>query len=273
MSISKKRKQLIPKANNMVTKGSAKQGRDQLPTEFPIFPLKGLLLLPGMWLPLHFFERRYRNMIRDALKAEGYIGIIQPFQQEDGLAVAEEEETGDLAAEDVVITAGVGEGNKRLGLPSTQMPPLYEVGCLGQIAGNEQTADGRYLVVLHGLKRFQLEEEMPTWKGYRRVRANFSAFVQDADELDTELELAPLLEQLKQFADDKQLNLTMEDLEELPPAAVVNGLSMSLPFRAEEKQGLLEAPLVQARLAKLVTLLKMESAAPLLKKRRVVRIN
>ncbi|NIP71952.1 MAG: hypothetical protein GWO16_02480, partial [Gammaproteobacteria bacterium] len=107
--------------------------RNPLPEIVPIFPLTGVLLLPGMFLPLHIFEPRYRNMVADARAADGYIAMVQPVVPRQDNA------------------------------PPPDAPPenpeVYPVGCLGHMERCEQTPDGRYAITLRGISRFRLHEE------------------------------------------------------------------------------------------------------------------
>src|SRR6187200_1507000 len=101
------------------------------PLRLPIFPLPGAILFPRSQLPLHIFEHRYREMVRDVLDGPGRIGMIQPHASED-------------------------EG-----------APLYPVGCVGEIVGVEELDDGRYNIILHGANRFRMIEETNLETAYR----------------------------------------------------------------------------------------------------------
>ena len=121
---------------------------DELPTEFPIFPLSGALLLPHGKLPLNVFERRYLAMIEDALSAGRVIGMIQPDEL-------------------------------RPATPSG--PALYKVGCLGRLSSFSETDDGRVLVTLTGVIRFAVKVELELHRGYRRVRGDLARFRTDLE--------------------------------------------------------------------------------------------
>ena len=115
-------------------------GFDALPAQIPIFPLTGVLLLPRGELPLNIFEPRYLHMAEDALAADRIIGMIQPTEHE-----------------------------------STQAnPPVYRTGCAGRIVAFQETEDGRFLLTLKGLCRFDVEQELPLKRGYRPVLADWS---------------------------------------------------------------------------------------------------
>lgn len=206
---------------------------DVLPETLPVFPLTGALLLPGGRLPLHVFEERYRNMVEDALEGDYAIGIIQPFR---GQPEVQLEVSGDVEADH---------------------PDLYEVGCAGLIERWERLQDGRFILLLRGVRRFRVERELPLEGGYRRVVADYEGFF--VDTLDIEAEVAPdrLMDKLRRFAEVHQVPLELERLGELSGLALLNSIAMALPFAPAEKQALLEAPDVSRRHEMLLTLLDM----------------
>ena len=121
---------------------------EDLPTEFPVFPLHGALLLPHGKLPLNIFEKRYLAMVEDALAGQRIFGMIQPdVRQQDGA-------TG---------------------------PALFGVGCLGRLSSFSETEDGRYLIAVNGVIRFDVVNELGLRRGYRRVVGDFSRFASDMD--------------------------------------------------------------------------------------------
>src|SRR5262245_59168458 len=126
------------------------------PEVLPVFPLTGSLLLPGNFLPLNVFEVRYRNMVADALEGERFIGMIQPLVP--------------------------SPDNWPALFPPTENPELYRVGCAGRIERCEPQADGRYLIVLRGVSRFRVRQELPLVRGYRRVLADYGDFASDPAE-------------------------------------------------------------------------------------------
>jgi Lon protease-like protein len=213
-----------------------------LPTILPIFPLTGSLLLPGNWLPLHIFEPRYRNMVEDAFSGRGpgegekLIGMVQPLAPHEGGGV-------DLSALDPGM--------------EPDLPELYQVGCVGRIEECQEVAEGRYLIALLGVTRFRIAEELPLKRGYRRVRAVYEEFAHDR-ESPQDQDAAPesLIRLLTEFGKLHGLSFDMRRLGKLPCQALVNGLSMALPFEPAEKQALLEAP-NDSRLDVLEALLQM----------------
>ena len=122
-----------------------------LPKEIPIFPLSNFIIFPKTSVPLNIFEPRYINMIDDAMKGNRMIGMIQPksFNQ--------------------------------------KTPDLYKIGCVGKITSFNETEDGRYLIVLAGVSRFKITEELKTQKLYRLCKVDFKDFSYDLEEKDEEI--------------------------------------------------------------------------------------
>lgn len=205
-----------------------------IPNILPIFPLTGALLLPGGRLPLHIFEPRYRNMVEDALAEESYIGMIQPFST-------------------VPVTYHEG------GDPNAELdhPQIYEVGCAGYMEEWKRLPDGRFVILLHGERRFRVREELPLRRGYRRVEADYGEFGTDPEDSEKKIDSAPLLEQLRGFAENQGIQLDWDVVEALTGITLLNSLAMGLPFPPEEKQALLEAPTVEKRVEMLLTLFSM----------------
>jgi len=202
---------------------------DALPSVLPIFPIAGVLLLPGGRLPLNIFEPRYLAMVEDAIAGDHLIGMIQP---RDPLA------GGDRA-------------------------PIYATGCAGKITRFESTDDGRYLIMLAGLCRFRVIDELPsTERGYRRVHADFARFAGDIKPgEEAEIDHARLMRALRACCDDDEDQpLEWRAIEHTSGPSLVISLSMMLPFSPSEKQGLLEARDTTERAQMLVTLMEMMAA-------------
>jgi len=210
------------------------------PPILPVFPLTGVLLLPGTLLPLHIFEERYRNMVRDALAGDRCLGMAQPL-----------EPRGDHRSDP---EAPPGPAND---LPESDRPDLYAIGCAGVIEPVQELADGRYVIFVRGVSRFRIVSELPLKDGYRRVEADYSEFDTDPTSTSEELDTARLLEALQAFGKRRQLEFDLSRLAEMPGVAVLNSLAMALPFAAVEKQALLEATDAPTRQDMLITLLSM----------------
>ena len=198
-----------------------------LPEVIPVFPLDGALLLPGGVLPLRIFEPRYLNMVDDAMAGERVIGMVQTW-------------TG---------------GDRR-------RPKLARVGCVGRITSYSETGDGKYLIALTGVCRFETGEELPRLTPYRQVRAVYAPFADDLIEEDDaeEFERAPFMTLLRRYLDRKGLGVEWEAVASAPGPALVTSLCMALPFEPAEKQALLEAPGPEARLMALEALLEIDAA-------------
>lgn len=203
--------------------------RDNLPTEFAVFPLAGALLLPRGKLPLNIFEPRYLAMTEDALANRRMFAMIQQDPH----------------------------------APATEHGPgLYRVGCLGRLTSFSETDDGRFLIGLTGIQRFSIAEELPRRRGYRRVRADFSGFPADLD-LTPEpsgVEREALLIALKAYFAGQKFDANWDAIRRMPDESLVVTLSMVCPFEPAEKQALLEAPTEAERAATLLALLQMGAA-------------
>lgn len=211
---------------------------NQSPKILPVFPLTGALLLPGGRLPLHIFEERYRNMVEDALAGDQMIGIIQPMRGE----------PTESARDEVVLTGEPSEDED---------PRLYEVGCAGTIERSERMPDGRFIMLLKGIRRFRVRRELPTTRGYRRAEVDYEGFTVDNEDVEAEVSPDPLMDALRDFSELHQVSLELDRLGELSGLALLNSVAMALPFQPAEKQALLEAPDVVHRHEMLLMLLSM----------------
>lgn len=196
-----------------------------LPATLPVFPLPGTLLLPGGRLPLNIFETRYLNMVEDALGAGRLIGMIQP------VVTASEQRVRDADR-------------------------LYDIGCAGRIVDFHETGDGRYTITLEGTARFRIAGEAEMQDGYRRVNADFSAFLgdldEDADEHDVIDDRDGLVTAMSRYFTFKGISANLDTLDETPDGMLVTSLAMSCPLAPGEKQALLECPATRER-ARLLT--------------------
>ncbi|HWG79342.1 MAG TPA: LON peptidase substrate-binding domain-containing protein [Stellaceae bacterium] len=201
----------------------------QLPKTLPIFPLTGVLLLPGGHLPLNIFEPRYLAMTRDALAEARMIGMVQP-------------------------TEGQGDAGD---------PPVYRRGCAGRMTAWSETDDGRYLITLAGVARFDITEELPrNERLYRRVVPDWSPYEGDLAEESAPLAAAErerLLAAIKPFFDRHGITADWKAVEASADERLVTTLAMVCPFASGEKQALLDAKDALER-ARLLTAL-MEMAA------------
>lgn len=200
---------------------------EQLPRTLPIFPLPGAIVLPGNELPLNIFEPRYLNMVNDALSTHRMIGMIQPNP-----------DAGDEAE-------------------------LYRTGCAGRITEYRETVDGRIELVLNGVCRYDVEEVLPTTRGYRLSVPNWSRFTGDyaVEEGKLHAEHEHLVQALKSYFKANGLDTDWSSLQLLPTIKLMNSLSMALPFSEQDKQALLETIEPAERLFTFTALLGSEHQA------------
>ncbi len=196
-------------------------GFEELPRIIPIFPLSGALLLPQGKLPLNIFEPLYLQMTEDAIAAERVIGMIQPENNE-------------------------------------EPPAIFGTGCMGRITSFSETDDGRLLITLSGMCRFNIIEELPLVNGYRRVVADCHRYRNDlSTDHEAEIPRERLLEALRGYLVLKHVDANWEAIEKTDDLNLVTSLAMMCPFEASEKQALLEADAVSDRADIMVTLLEM----------------
>ncbi len=201
---------------------------DQLPETLPVFPLPGAIVMPGTELPLNIFEPRYLNMVSDALSTHRMIGMIQP-------------DPG-----------------------SSDTSALCHTGCAGRITQYRETNDGRIEMVLSGVCRFDLGEELPTTRGYRLIVPEWSRFSDDYTDQEDQLrgEHDRLMRMLKRYFELNGLQADWSMLERLSTVRLINSLSMALPLSEQDKQVLLESVEATQRLRTFTSLLDSGLQAP-----------
>ena len=207
---------------------------EQLPDTLPIFPLSGVMLLPGGKLPLNVFEPRYLAMIFDSLAGPRLIGMVQPMQP------------GGFAGDGMPVEDG--------------KPKVHKVGCAGRIVSFSETEDGRLLLALSGVCRFEIGRELDLAQGgYRRVSSLFAPYRADLDHADelVELDRERLMAALAAFFRSRSLSTDWEAVKQAGDRNLMTSLSMMLPFGPAEKQALLEAADTTARAKLLVAFLEM----------------
>ena len=186
-------------------------------TRLSIFPLTGAILFPGLQLPLHIFEPRYRALVGDSLARDRRIAMIQPQEAKEGA-------------------------------------PLFEVGCVGRIEDVETTEDGRYNIILGGEARFRLLRELEVTTPFRQVEAEL---IDDPDEEALSLgERAGFEAEARKFADMQGYSIDWDSVARLDDTSLINGVSQIAPFDAASKQALLEAPDLRTRCELLVQLME-----------------
>ena len=197
---------------------------DSLPDTLPIFPLAGAIVMPGGELPLNIFETRYLNMVSDVLGNHRMIGMIQPDPNAKGDAV------------------------------------LYQTGCAGRITEYRETNDGRIEMLLTGVCRFDLGQELPTTRGYRLVKPLWSRFSNDYTDHEVMLSSAEdlLMLTLKAYLQYKNLNVDWAMLERLSTSRLLSSMCMALPLSEADKQVLLETSHPAERLNTFIAILDSE---------------
>ena len=198
-----------------------------LPLVIPVFPLDGALLLPHAQLPLQIFEPRYVAMVDDAMAGDRIIGMVQTRQGLD-----------------------------------PERPGLQHIGCAGKITTFSETNDGRYLITLTGLSRFEVRDELSVQTPYRQTRVDFLPYQSDLEPPrgeDDGFDRMKLLSALKGYLERRSLDVDWETAKAAPAEALVNSLAMALPFDPAEKQALLEAPRLNERREALVALMEIDA--------------
>lgn len=185
-----------------------------------IFPLTGAILFPGLQLPLHIFEPRYRALVGDALVRDRRIAMIQPQRPIDGA-------------------------------------PLYTVGCVGRIGEIEAMDDGRYNLILEGQSRFRLVRELDVATAFRQVEGEL--IEDDDDETLTHAQRGGFEREAREFADAQGYSVDWDSVQNLDDISLINGVSQIAPFDPASKQALLEANSLKERCELLVQLMQFFS--------------
>ena len=198
--------------------------KEDLPSQIPVFPLSNFIIFPKATVPLNIFEPRYIDMINDSMKSNKTLGMIQP--------------------------KNIISGNNS--------PELHEVGCLGKITSFKETEDGRYLIELKGLIRFENIKEVITEKKYRVLNVSYENFIQDLKSEKEDLKFSDLeliFKDLKSLFERRGFIINWRALEKQSLDETINALAMASPFSLEEKQVLLEAKNLDIRKNKIAEIL------------------
>ena len=197
---------------------------NNLPNQIPIFPLSNFIIFPKTTVPLNIFEPRYIQMINDSMKSHRMIGMVQP---------------------------------KKTG--KTKNPDLYNIGCIGKITSFNETDDGRYLIVINGISRYKIIEEIFTNKLYRQCNVSYKEFENDIKKKEEEIKFSDLelvFKNLKSIFEKQGYVIDWKNLEKQSLDQTINTLSMASPFSLEEKQILLESKDLTSRKENLENILK-----------------
>ncbi len=192
-------------------------GQDNRAVRLSIFPISGVLLFPGLQLPLHIFEPRYRSMLSDALARDRRIAMIQP--------------------------QAPGEG-----------APLFSVGCVGKIGEFEALDDGRFNVILEGVSRFRMLRELDVATPFRQIEGQL--IEDDSSASLSAVERASFEREARTFAEAQGYTVDWDSVARLDDLSLINGVSQIAPFDAAAKQALLEADDLATRCELLVQLMQ-----------------
>ena len=195
-----------------------------LPNKIPVFPLSNFIIFPKTSVPLNIFEPKYIDMINDSMKSNKMIGMIQPK-------------------------------NSNI---EPNIPILHNVGCLGKITSFTEADDGRFLIELKGLIRFETIKEIKSEKKYRVLEVNYKKFFEDLNKKQEDLKFSDLeliFKNLKSLFEKKGFIINWKALEKQSLDETINALAMASPFSLEEKQVLLEAKNLSVRKNKIAEIL------------------
>ena len=197
--------------------------KEDLPDILPVFPLSNFIIFPRTTVPLNIFEPRYIQMVDQSMKSNRIIGMIQP------------KKTGEL-----------------------KKPDLYKVGCAGKITSFNETDDGRYLIILNGICRFKIMDEVDSDNIYRECEVKYEDFSNDLIEKSNEIKFSDLkmiFYNLKGLFKKQGYEINWNEIEKQSLDQTINTLSMASPFSLEEKQVLLESKDLNMRKEKLEEIL------------------
>ena len=184
---------------------------DNLPKKIPVFPLSNFIIFPKTTVPLNIFEARYIQMINDSMKSDKFIGMVQPMNIKD---------------------------------PQSNIPKLYDIGCMGKITSFKETNDGRFLIELKGIIRFKIVREIKNNKDYRECEVDFTEYQIDLNSKEESIKFSDLeliFKDLKSLFEKRGFIINWKALEKQSLSETINALAMASPFSIEEKQILLEA--------------------------------
>ena len=199
--------------------------KDNLPKKLAVFPLSNFIIFPKTTVPLNIFEQRYVEMINDSMSSNKLLGMIQP---------------------------------KILNNKDNLEPQLHQIGCMGKITSFKEADDGRFLIELKGIIRFEILKEIKSNKKYREYEIDFQNYYDDLDDKKENLKFSDLeliFKDLKTLFEKKGFIINWKGLEKQSLDETINALAMASPFTLEEKQVLLEAKNLEMRKSKIAEIL------------------
>ena len=197
----------------------------ELPKKIPVFPLSNFIIFPKTTVPLNIFEPRYIDLINDSMRSNKFVGMIQPKNLSN----------------------------------NQKVPTLHNIGCLGKIISFQETDDGRYMIELKGLIRFETIQEIVSDNKYREYEVDFKNFYHDLNNQNEGLkfiDLELIFKDLKSLFEKRGFIINWKELEKQSLDETINALAMASPFSLEEKQVLLEAKNLDVRKNKIAEILK-----------------
>ena len=195
----------------------------KFPKQIPVFPLSGVIYFPKTNLPLNIFEDRYLDLVNDCFRSDKLMGMVQS-KKENSL--------------------------------------VYKVGCLGKISDYQETSDGRVLINLTGITRFEIMKEVTNQKKYREFEVDYRKFskdILDPENIALVTDNLNFMEKIKKFFEKNGLMINWKEFEKLDAAQKINTLSMIAPISNEEKQKLLETVSLNDKKKTLLDIVKFYS--------------
>ncbi len=198
---------------------------NNLPNKIPVFPLSNFIIFPNTSVPLNIFEPRYIDMVNDSMKSNKFIGMIQPRNIKNKIDTSND---------------------------------LYRVGCLGKIMSFKETEDGRFLIELKGIIRFNIVKEIKSEKKYRECEISFDKYSEDLKDKKEDIKFSDLeliFKNFKSLFEKRGFVINWKQLEKQKLDETINALAMASPFTLEEKQALLETKNLEIRKTKIAEIL------------------
>ncbi len=207
-----------------------------LPETLPLFIFDDILLLPGGEIPLNIFEEKYVSLIEHALKENRLIGMVQPMPKHK--------------------RQHTDAQNNSAGY---QKSDIYTLGCAGRITQFKETTDGRFMITLTGLIRFDIQTVLPAEiTSFQSAQIDYLPYKNDLSVAPTShIERQRLIDALKPYFKLQGMSADWKMIENAPFAKLVTLLAMICPFTTEEKQALLESPDQNIRAEIMITLMSM----------------
>ena len=193
------------------------------PNQIPVFPLSGVIYFPQTNLPLNIFEERYLDLVNDCFRSDKLMGMVQS-KRENSL--------------------------------------VYKVGCLGKISNYQETSDGRVLINLTGITRFEITKEITNKKKYREFEVDYEKFhkdILDKENIELSYNKSDFMDKIKRFFEKSGLMINWKEFEKLDESQKINTLSMIAPISNEEKQKLLETVSLNDKTNTLLNIIKFYS--------------